>query len=443
MRNPLSAVLQCADSISTILGDMSHTLDSSLEISRFRNLLAECSEAAQTITACSIHQKHIVDDLLLMSKLDSRLLVLAPRRVSPLAVVKDAVKLFELEAAKADIELRIVVHNSISSLKADWVMMDPLRVTQVLMNLLTNAIKFTKQEPTRRITVTLGASAESPPELPEPVTFGQRRAKHPSNAFLDNKPDLWGVEPKVFPWIIVKDTGCGLSAAQQEKLFLRFSQAFAPRTHVNYGGSGLGLYISKELAELQGGEIGVCSTGVGSTFAFYVSTRIAQPPAIDQQRRLSHTNGNTTAGQSYSILIVEDNLVNQKVLATQLRKAGATVYVANHGVEAIEQLKKTKFWRRKSEDSSQQPHHLDVVLMDCEMPVMDGLQCTRTIRELQEAGDLVDYVPIIAVSANARPEQVQGAKEAGMDDAISKPFRVPELMAKIEGLCQRLGQLQA
>jgi len=129
-------------------------------------------------------------------------------------------------------------------------------------------------------------------------------------------------------------------------------------------------------------------------------------------------------------LIVEDNLVNQKVLSTQLKKLGCTVYVAGHGGEALAFLQKTTYWR--GQESTGFP--LSIVLMDIEMPIMDGLTCARSIRRLQREGEIVGHVPIVAVSANARSEQIDEAKAAGMDDAISKPFRIPELMPKMERL---------
>jgi CheY-like chemotaxis protein len=138
----------------------------------------------------------------------------------------------------------------------------------------------------------------------------------------------------------------------------------------------------------------------------------------------------------YNILIVEDNLINQRVLSTQLKKLGHTVHVANHGVEALSHLSQTSF---SSTPTASPPVPLNVVLMDVEMPVMDGLTCTRRIREMEAQGELSGHVPIIAVSANARREQVEQAESAGVDGAICKPFRVPELTALIKGLGVKSG----
>lgn len=130
-----------------------------------------------------------------------------------------------------------------------------------------------------------------------------------------------------------------------------------------------------------------------------------------EKRALVLAKTKTTAlnPSELAILVVEDNLVNQKVLCKQLHTLGCTVYVANHGVEALDIIKTTMFWR-----GAAQGVPLSVVLMDIEMPIMDGLTCTRAIRTLQRQGSIVGHVPIIAVSANARGEQQAAAKAAGV-----------------------------
>jgi CheY-like chemotaxis protein len=286
-------------------------------------------------------------------------------------------------------------------------------------------------------------------------------------------------------------------------------------THVKYGGSGLGLYISKSLSGLQGGAIGVNSEPhVGSTFAFFVGSRVAPVPAnasthneeryddtrlVDEELRAARLN----------ILIVEDNLINQKILRKELEKAGCHCAVAGNGAEALDWLRKSVYWQGEAEDdeskkgthadtpdafieaSAVSKHELDLILMDVEMPVMDGLACSRAIRDYENRGLLAapqhqarlppsiigptssplfpatpsarssplpsfpDFIPsslqpetptpgpklripILAVSANARSEQVKHALAAGMDDAIAKPFRIQELRPKMETLVGRL-----
>jgi CheY-like chemotaxis protein len=122
--------------------------------------------------------------------------------------------------------------------------------------------------------------------------------------------------------------------------------------------------------------------------------------------------------------------VNQKVLQRQLENRGITTHVANHGGEAIDKLKLSSYWKNSGDDALD----IGVVLMDKEMPVMDGLQCTSRIREFEKQGLLKSHVPIIAVTANARSEQIATLLAAGMDDVLSKPFRIVELIPKIEEL---------
>lgn len=249
-----------------------------------------------------------------------------------------------------------------------------------------------------------------------------------------------------------------MTGAQHHLLFTRFSQA-SPRTHIDYGGSGLGLFISRRLTEMHGGAIGFTSKkGVGSTFSFYVQSRRSDPSV---RRRESADDNSATVdrglqahktlmrSKSYNettpqlsrassqdrdvpdsklhVLIVEDNLVNQRVLAKQLRNVGMNVAVANHGGEALEYLRTTRYC--KADGTGKE---LTLILMDWEMPVMNGLECVANIRKMQGEGEVSGHVPVIAVTANVRSEQVETALQAGMDDVISKPFRIPELRACIQ-----------
>ena len=429
MRNPLSAILQCADEISTTLSQ--YRANGSSPSRSVDDLMENSIDAAQTIALCAQHQKRIVDDILTLSKLDSALLLVTPCDVMPISVVQRALKMFDGEVHKADIELNFQVDDTFAKCEIDWVKLDPSRLLQVLINLTTNAIKFTSAQKKRIITVRLGASLDRPSkETSSDVSYFPTRAKRKD---LTKTAD-WGKGERVFIHFAVQDTGRGLSEEETKLLFLRFSQA-SPRTHVQYGGSGLGLFISRELVELQGGEIGVSSkAGEGSTFAFYVkarrstapiepltplSTPVSNKPSMANSLNASEPKAlptppsrspNPVPKENLRFLIVEDNLVNQRVLQKQLRNLGCIVYVANHGGDCLDLLQRSSFWRGRERDG----FDLTVILMDLEMPVMDGLTCARRIRELQRGGQVVRHVPIIAVSANARIEQINTALSAGM-----------------------------
>ncbi|KAK3397875.1 putative histidine kinase group protein [Sordaria brevicollis] len=540
MRNPLSAIIHCADAITATLsrvqelvgGDhhgsdsdaRSYASEGAADSQPNYELRAEVCElldngidSAETIVGCAQHQKRIVDDILTMSKLDSKLLAITPITVNPIQMVKEALKMFEVEARRVDINLSMVVDKSYYDLGVKYLDFDPSRLKQVLINLLTNALKFTKTGPTRNVTVGLSASLTRPTEATSSVQFIPRSQERYGDSDAASAQDRG--DP-TFLTFEVKDTGQGLTEEEKKSLFQRFVQA-SSRTHVKYGGSGLGLFISRRLTELQNGAIGVASQpGVGSTFAFYIeayqpsessirdaeATAVAAKAAMSdlmakapnlRSMRPSHPHRGSTSSprpspvasspivelggltipppQIRGIMVVEDNLINQQITRRGLTSMGFTVDVANHGLECLEKLQRTD--RYVSDDvpinggpnnksatmlalngtvnspvppvnggflnQSQAPSvtattmpaarfPLSVILMDIEMPVQDGLTCTRQIRELERQGKITGgRLPIIAVSANARIEQILEAKEAGCDDVLIKPYRMPELLEKM------------
>lgn len=452
MRNPLSAILQCSDEISTSITEYKSDTDVVLG-QRLKEILDGSVDAAQTIALCAQHQKRIVDDILTLSKLDSALLVVTPVDVQPVAVVQRALKMFAGELDTNDIAMEFRMENSYLDLDVDHVKLDPSRLLQVLINLTTNAIKFTHTQEKRTIIVSVAASKERPDGSECGVTYFPSRSNR--NDLLTEDSE-WGTGEVIYLQFAVQDTGRGLDEKEKTLLFQRFRQA-SPRTHVQYGGSGLGLFISRELTELQGGEIGVTSErGVGSTFAFYVKARrvdhVPDAATNSLRRRSSHAaiviesrrnssgkaiqHSNTNSQRLSSpiiptpspkispplldftkiqVLIVEDNLVNQRVLQKQLKNIGFTTVVANHGGEALDVLKTSRFWTGHERDGVD----LALILMDLEMPVMDGLTCAKKIRDYEANGTIVRHVPIIAVTANARLEQIETAIAAGMVSELS------------------------
>ncbi|KAI5237938.1 hypothetical protein E4T43_07752 [Aureobasidium subglaciale] len=450
MRNPLSAILQLADGI---LGSLD-TAPSQNPVTLPADTINMMVDAAQTITLCAQHQKCIVDDILTLSKLDSSLLVITPDRVHPPTLIEKSLKMYDAELARADIQAKLVVEQSYLDAKLNYCMLDPSRVLQVIINLLTNGIKFTRDCPIRKLTVYLSAFEKPPIGGQRRVTFIEPR---PRQSSLSTSPE-WGPGGEVYIQFAVQDTGKGLTEDEMKLLWQRFSQA-NPKTYKQYGGSGLGLFISRELTELQGGQIGVHSeAGVGSIFMFYIKARrcVDEPksrqtsfsaPTVTSPVILPHTasaarRANVSEGSVHTlssstsvistkdihILIVEDNAINQRVMSQQLRKLGCIVHTADHGQDCLDFLKTTVF----TPNSDNVP--LSIILMDLEMPVMDGLTCVRWIREYEATGQVNSHVPVIAITANARSEQINIAMEAGMDTVVTKPFRIPDLVPRMQSL---------
>ena len=243
-----------------------------------------------------------------------------------------------------------------------WVEGDPGRLRQILLNFLTNAFKFTEQG-----LVELTASVRQVQEQRRVVRFE------------------------------VRDSGKGIASDKLPLLFEKFSQEDSSTTRI-FGGTGLGLAICKSLVEMMQGTIGVESElGVGSTFWFQVALPLAEPPA---EQQLPDAGG-VLPCSGFRVLLAEDNVVNQKVATHLLKKMGAQVDVVANGREALEMANHL---------------HYDVILMDCQMPEMDGYEATRRIRSQNQT------VPIIALTAHAMKGDRQHCLEAGMNDYLSKPI---------------------
>ncbi|GAB7337795.1 hypothetical protein MBLNU457_4206t1 [Dothideomycetes sp. NU457] len=465
IRNPLSSILLLADEILALLPENS--------AKRLESEVSAIREAATTITLCATHQKNVVDDVLTLSKLDSRLFNLDYENVQARAIVDSGLSIMTPALKDADIKSEVKILPCCTDLGVSHVLMDSNRIKQVFINLLSNAIKFTKRSENRQITITMGASTVPPTEKMLDVALFPPRGKQPLRMDnSDSTPRLRSSEPNdvVYVWFSVKDTGCGIEEHEMQNLFHKFQQA-SVRTEKSYGGSGLGLFISREFVELHNGQIGMQSTpNVGSTFAFYIKAyraettnsstngvavpcpesmhmdvalsdanlveqcqevpqippvmKVPQPPRAVDSRHLANLS-------DVDILVVEDNPVNQKVLAHQLRRAGCkSVGLTDNGLEALRYLETTNLHKSSRADSKP----LSIILLDIEMPVMGGIACVKRIRELEQEGVLVRHIPVMAVTANARQEQKDMVIAAGMDDVTTKPFKIPELLAGIQVL---------
>ena len=262
---------------------------------------------------------------------------------------------------------------------------DPVMLKQILNNLVSNALKFTAEGSV--------------------VLEVRRLDADGAEACCRELPSV----KKCFEFS-VKDNGIGMSQEEISRLFVPFTQADSSTTR-KYGGTGLGLAISKRLTELMGGRIWCESEpGKGSTFHFTVAFGLidqAKAPAGPKKIREEATK--LPPGlKGASILLVEDNEVNQMVARRLLEKAGLKVTLAENGLVALQKMEQDKF---------------DLVLMDVQMPEMDGLEATRRIRSDPRFADL----PILAMTAHAMREDRAISLEAGMNDHITKPINLPEL----------------
>jgi signal transduction histidine kinase/CheY-like chemotaxis protein/HPt (histidine-containing phosphotransfer) domain-containing protein len=334
------------------------------------------------IQQSSRHLLDLINEILDFSKIEASQLVLETIAFDLPMMVRDISS--QLWDSTTDKGLELVF--DIDPRLSEPLQGDPLRLRQILLNYISNAIKFTHQGQ---------------------IIVRARLIEENANDRLVR--------------FEVQDTGIGMSEVAVAQLFHPFQQADTSTTR-KYGGTGLGLAISKQLAELMGGEVGVESQpDVGSTFWFTARLSLGTDMALPVQEAppvdLSLIKG-------AAILLVDDNLFNQQVAREILEEAGAIVTLADNGHEAIGWLLEARF---------------DCVLMDVQMPVMDGLEATRKIR----ANPALSSTPVIGLTANAGQEDRMSCFDAGMNDFVSKPFEPDRLLAVLAAsLAQQPGQSQ-
>ncbi|HEX2136829.1 MAG TPA: ATP-binding protein [Microvirga sp.] len=320
----------------------------------------------------------VVNDILDFSKIEAGQVSLDPSPFSLEALIDNTVSVISEIAERKGLALHVRLDPGLPK----GLLGDEARLRQILLNLLNNAVKFTDHG-----SVTLEVKCSSSSSDCDSITF------------------------------LVKDTGIGIPQDERKNLFHRFYQVHHSSTR-RFGGTGLGLAISKRLVELMGGEIGLESReGYGSTFWFTVPL-----PAVDE-RVLAGAGAETSAElvSPARILLVEDLEHNRDLARRILTNAGHQVDTANNGEEAV---------------AAVQAKDYDLVLMDIQMPVMDGVTATRTIRALDHPAR---KIPIIAMTANVLPSQVKAFADAGMNDHVGKPFRKAELFQKINTWVRRSG----
>lgn len=451
--NPLNATFHCA---SELIERVNLHIKSEKSSSTNNDLFKICLDLATTITYCTNHQKRIVDDVLTLSKLDARLLQACPKSTDPIKLLEEILDLFKSELRASGIEPSLKVEDRVRKLGIELLFVDPHRVTQIIINLLSNAIKFTKAESMRYVHLVLDASSEEADLEQEGLHYVPSGTQYQD----PTREADWGTGEVIYLSFSIRDTGPGMTKEEASNLFQRFSQA-SPRTHAQFGGSGLGLFISRELVEMHGGRIGLLSQpGVGSLFKFYVKCRRSDqlpPPNADNQipntavqqlhnpppilqssyqekaRKNGSQNqfGRRPSALPLRMLIVEDNVINQRLLKLIVSRHGFETLIANNGEEALTIIAASA-WNKEYTSIHLDAPRIDIVLCDIEMPIMDGKTCVRRIRQLEHEGTLVSGLPVIAVTGNARNEQVEEARECGFDAVITKPYMIPELLSVVE-----------
>lgn len=350
IRTPLNAILGVTELLET------------------STLSVQQKEDVATVRAAARVLLHLINDLLDLSKIESGCLKVESIPMALGETIRKAVWMVTAQAEHKNILLR----SDLAAGLPEYLIGDPSRLGQILLNLLGNAVKFTDSG---FVTLRCRLASSNPPR----IRFE------------------------------VEDTGIGIPESAQPGIFQPFVQADASMTR-RFGGTGLGLAICRRLIEAMGGEIGVQSTpGAGSLFWFEVPVKLAPAP--------QPVVANVAAASSLAgcrVLVVEDNPVNQKVAMRLLERLGCTPVLASDGVEAVRLF---------------QPGRFDAILMDCRMPLMDGLEATRAIRAA-EANRV--RTPVIALTANAMEEERNACFASGMDDYLTKPVSL-EVLRKALG----------
>ncbi len=346
--------------MTAILGILELILDEHLHASLRRQI--------ELVDTSARHLLELLNEILDFSKIEAGEVILEEIDFDLLSVVTGTVGLMTPRARKRGIKLVLTSEPEVPT----RIKGDPARIRQVLLNLLSNALKFT-EEGSVKLTLSLSQAGEGGAQLLVAT---------------------------------VSDTGIGIAPEALEDLFTPFKQADTSTTR-RFGGTGLGLAISKRIAELLGGQLGVESRlGAGSTFTFEWPL---VPASSEAPKRTKRTQARAFA-ERRTILVAEDNAINLMVISAILKKLGLDVIPTTNGVEALERL---------------QQERVDAVLMDCQMPEMDGYEATRKIRLAEADGS--EHVPIIALTAHAIDGERERCMAAGMDDFISKPYRTEEL----------------
>lgn len=382
---------QMAESKTSLLATMSHEIRTPLggmigmsQLLDKTALSAEQKEFVQNINLAGEGALQLLNDVLDHSKSEAGRMELEHLPFKLTGILQECRSLFELQARKTGLMLHQEVQGSLPKV----VVGDPLRVRQVLINLLSNAYKFTS---VGRIVLRVSAQQAA--------------------------------SDKVMVRFEVQDSGVGMTPEQQAKLFSAYSQADRSISR-RFGGTGLGLSICAQLVQLMGGEIGVNSTaGGGSVFWFTIPMGVA--PDVEPTHAETHASEEKPDFSRLRILVVDDDGINRRICEGMLKNYDLSARVAHDGEQALNLLK-------------MEHGNFDLVLLDCEMPVMDGYSATRSLRQWEQAQGL-GALYVCGVSSHASEEFKQVALDAGMTDYITKPLRMEDLRRVLDNCLRKAG----
>ena len=378
----LSAAEEASKAKTFFMSNMSHDIRTPLNAIIGYTTLANREEVTydeksgyiDKIEMASRQLLEIVNDVLDMSRIESGKLTLEPARVNLESCVQEVSDLVRTQLEAKAIKLSVscdVTHK--------WVMCDKVMMDRALMNLLCNAGKFTPEN---------GSVSMSLTEL-------------------DGDDEIGSYE------IRIKDTGIGMSPEFVERLFVPFERE-RTSTVSRIQGTGLGLAITKNIIDMMGGDITVqTEQGVGTEFTITVGFPLAEP-----DEEICSDEGNEVSFEGLRALLVEDNMINMEIAQMLLEQSGFLIETAENGKIALEMT------------AASEQGYYDVILMDIQMPVMDGYTATKAIRDLPDEG--LANIPIIAMTANAFQEDIKKAEEVGMNGHIAKPLDIPSMKATLQ-----------